>query len=719
MSALPCFATAPRYLETLLAEELRQLGVTMAKETRGGVTFSAPLSEAYRICLWSRIASRVLVRLACCPAGDPEALYAGARGTPWEDHLTPEQTFAVHLDSADSQLAHRRFMALKVKDAIADRFRSRCGKRPSVSRDRPAIPIHVYVYRDEATLSLDLAGDSLHRRGYRTQGAPAPLKENLAAAILYRADWPALATGGACLVDPLCGSGTLVIEGALIAADIAPGLLRTHWGLLGWAQHDPLAWHALIEEARERRRAGLSALGRRMRGYDRDPAAIRAASANLERAGLGRHLHLERRDLAEAAPARAGEPGLVVANPPYGERLGDELELPALYAHLGAQLRERFSGWRAAILAPKPELGKAIGLRAHRQHRLMNGPIDCRLLHFEVTPEAYLPNRPRSLPPERRSAGAEMLANRLAKNLKQSAKWRRREQVDCFRVYDADLPEYALAVDIYDGARRWVHAQEYEAPKTIDPQAARRRLREALGVLLEVFGVAEEQLVLKVRRRQKGTAQYERLAELGRLQEVHEHGLRFLINLEDYLDTGLFLDHREVRRLIGRLSAGRHVLNLFGYTGTASCYAARGGALSTTTVDLSRTYLDWAGRNLALNGFTGAQHRLMQADCLQWLSENYEGPRYGLIFLDPPSFSNSKRMETTLDIQRDHVALIRGSLARLAPSGELIFSTNRRRFHLDAGALADWHCEDISAATLPPDFARRPRIHQCWRIRAR
>jgi 23S rRNA (guanine2445-N2)-methyltransferase / 23S rRNA (guanine2069-N7)-methyltransferase len=718
MAEHDCFATAPRYLEGLLAEELRGLGIVAAKETRGGAAFSASLSEVYRVCLWSRVASRVVLALARFPAPSPDALYAGAVSVPWEDHFTPEETFAVQVDVGQSERADRRYCALKVKDAIADRFRVRFGRRPSVATDRPAVPIHVYLHRGEATVGLDLAGDALHRRGYREQGAAAPLKETLAAAMLYRAGWPAIAAAGGGLLDPLCGSGTLPIEAALIAGDIAPGLLRTYWGFLGWRQHDPGIWQALRREAEGRREVGLARVGR-ICGYDRDPRAIRFALANLARAGLSGRVHFERRELADAAPTGTGKPGLVVTNPPYGERLGNADELPALYALLGARLRERFDGWQAAILTGNPTLGKTMGLRAHRQHRLMNGPIDCRLLHIAVNPDAHVANRPRPLAPAERGPGAQMLANRLAKNLKALAKWRRREGIDCFRLYDADLPEYALAIDIYEGERRWVHVQEYEAPSTIDPRDARRRLREALGILPEVLEIPDAQIHFKVRRPQKGAAQYERLAHTGRFHPVQEGGLRFLVNLEDYLDTGLFLDHRDVRRLIGELAVGRHFLNLFGYTGTATCYAARAGALSTTTVDLSSTYLDWAGRNLTLNGFGGPDHRLIQTDCLQWLSDHRDRRRCGLIFLDPPSFSTSKRMRATLDVQRDHVALIRASLERLDVDGDLIFSTNRRRFRLDTVALADLDCTDLTTATLPRDFARNPRIHQCWRIRRR
>ena len=387
-------------------------------------------------------------------------------------------------------------------------------------------------------------------------------------------------------------------------------------------------------------------------------------------------------------------------------------------------LRTQFEGWRAAVFTGNPELGKRMGLRAHRFHTLYNGPIECRLLHFEVRPEAHVSDRPRPLPAAERGPGAEMLANRLRKNQKGLRKWLQREGIGCYRLYDADLPEYALAVDLYQSAnpatpkRRFVQVQEYAAPPDIDPKAARRRLREGISVIAEVLEVPEQDLFFKVRQPQRGKAQYERLAQTGHFHKVTEDELTLLVNFEDYLDTGLFLDHRETRRLIGRLAPDRHMLNLFGYTGVASCHAARGGARSTTTVDLSKTYLDWARRNLALNGFTGHDHQLIQANCLEWLEQAraYRG-HFGLIFLDPPTFSSSKRMDGTFEVERDQVRLIRAAVALLAPDGELIFSTNKRRFKLDQEALSDLDIEDISAQTIPKDFARNPHIHRCWRIR--
>ncbi len=720
------FATAPKHLGSLLAEELDRLGMPGAVEARGGARFVGTLEDGYRACLWSRVANRILLALAQFPAHDTEDLYARALAVPWEDHLTIDRTFAVRFDGSLGGVTNTQFAALRVKDAIADRFVRDRGQRPSVDPDHPDLLVHCYAHQGTATLALDLSGGSLHRRGYRAEGSAAPLKENLAAAVLLRAGWPAIAARGGALLDPMCGSGTLVIEAALIAADIAPGLLHSDFGFLGWSGHRPEVWTKLLEEARIRHQAGLHRLGS-LRGYDANPAAIRVALACLERAGLAGRVHFERRELADCQPGRPEDRGLVAVNPPYGERLGADLDLPGLYGRIGAMLKERFAGWRAALLTGNPEYGKQMGLRALRQHTLYNGPIECRLLHFEVDPRYFVSNRPRPVPPEERGPGAAMLANRLSKNLKGLRRWRETEGITCYRLYDADLPEYAVAIDLYgidvhgiaanDGDERAVVVQEYAAPTSIDPRDARRRLREALSVIPEVLEVPEGRLHLKVRERQRGERQYERLAESDRFTEVAEGGHRFLVNFEDYLDTGLFLDHRETRRLIGNQAAGRRFLNLFAYTGTATVYAARGGALNTASVDLSRTYLGWARRNLELNGIQGPAHELIHADCLDWLQQAQGRRRFDLIFLDPPSFSNSRRMETTLDIQRDHVDLIRAAMHLLDPGGLLIFSNNLRRFRMDLGDLADYEVIDISSDTLPRDFARNPRIHNCWCIR--
>ncbi|MCB1878812.1 MAG: bifunctional 23S rRNA (guanine(2069)-N(7))-methyltransferase RlmK/23S rRNA (guanine(2445)-N(2))-methyltransferase RlmL [Gammaproteobacteria bacterium] len=711
-------ATAPMRMEQLLAEELRNLGAVDVAESRVGASFNGTLETAYKTCLWSRTANRILLPLASFAAETPAALYEGVQCVSWSDHFGVTQSFAVECNSSRSQISHSHFAALKVKDAIADQFRERQGARPSVQVEQPDILINLYLLRDQATLSLDLSGESLHRRGYREQGLGAPLKENLAAAMLLRAGWPEMAARGGALLDPMCGSGTLPIEAVLMAADIAPGLLRRHWGFLHWKQHDEALWNRLLAEAHVRREKGLAQLPVIV-GCDQSAPAVRSAQTNAARAGLQGRVRFEQRELSQAAPVSAAVNGLVVANPPYGERLGRDSDLPRLYRLLGDTLKQRFTGWQAAILTGTPELGKRLGLRARKIYSLFNGAIECKLLCIDIDPEWFVNDRrfPTPLPAESRSDGAKAFANRLLKNRKHLVRWLQREGISCFRLYDADLPEYALAVDVYGTEPPRVHVQEYQAPDSIDPRKARLRLREALGVILETLEIDEERLYFKVRKPQKGSAQYQKLATSAKFYQVNEGACRLLVNFEDYLDTGLFLDHRKTRQLLAELAAGKRFLNLFCYTGTASVYAASGGALATTSVDMSNTYLDWAQRNMQLNRFDGAEHRFIRADCVEWLKRGGDGNRYGLIFLDPPSFSTSKRMDATLDLQRDHVDLIRGATNLLEPDGVLIFSNNLRRFRMERERLENLEVEDISRATLPNDFQRNPRIHNVWRIR--
>ncbi|MDW7758507.1 MAG: bifunctional 23S rRNA (guanine(2069)-N(7))-methyltransferase RlmK/23S rRNA (guanine(2445)-N(2))-methyltransferase RlmL, partial [Desulfuromonadales bacterium] len=401
-----------------------------------------------------------------------------------------------------------------------------------------------------------------------------------------------------------------------------------------------------------------------------------------------------------------------LTNPPYGERLGEVNQLRSLYAQLGERLKEHFVGWKAAVFTGNPDLARNLGLRARRKHSFFNGALPCQLLHFDVDPQwFYGADVSEETRHAARTPGAEMFANRLKKNLRTLGRWARQNDIFCYRLYDTDMPEYAVAVDIYGD---WVHVQEYAPPATVDARQAAIRLREIRAVLPEVLQLPPEQIVFKVRQKQKGSTQYEKLARRGELLKVGESGCSFLVNLTDYLDTGLFLDHRLTRQLIAELASGKTFLNLFAYTGSATVYAAKGGAVATTTVDLSRTYLDWAQKNMAVNGFTGSRHEFIQADCLKWLRQ--EKRRFDLIFLDPPTFSNSKSMTDSFDVQRDHVPLLRDTARLLNPGGVLIFSNNNRKFKMEAAALPELQIEDITAKTIPRDFERNRRIHNCWKI---
>jgi len=708
------FATCPKGMEYLLRDELVALGALDVREALAGAHFSGTLETAYRASLWSRLASRILLPLAEFDAADDEALYRGVQTIDWSAHLAAHGTFAVDAGTALSKLTHSQFVGLRTKDAVVDQFRQRDGSRPDIDTDEPDIRINLRLRRDRATVSLDLAGSPLHRRGWREEQGEAPLKENLAAAMLLRAHWPEVYAGGGALLDPMCGSGTLLIEGALMAADVAPGLRREYFGFLGWQQHDIALWRSLLDEAKQRAETGLRALRPCFFGSDADPRMVQTAKRNAQAAGVAGFFTLDKQDMARAAPPPGVGYGLVITNPPYGERLGDRAEMPKLYRALGDTLRQRFTGWRAAVLAGDLELGRAMQLHADKRYALYNGALETVLLTFDLKPRDETPREPRPLSP-----GAQMLKNRLEKNVRHLRKRLTREGIHCWRAYDQDLPEYAAAIDVYGdtGGDDHLHIQEYRAPADIPADVARLRLREIARVAGEVLGVPRERIAIKTRERGKGGSKYGQLDQRGEFIEVDEGGLKFLVNLTDYLDTGLFLDHRLVRAKVRELADGKCFLNLFAYTATASVHAAAGGALETTSVDLSATYLEWASRNLALNGFTGADHRLMQFDALEFLQR--DRGHYGLIFVDPPTFSNSKRAED-FDVQRDHVKLLEACNERLTRDGVIVFSNNFRRFKLDREALEPhFEIEDWSAPSIPFDFARRADIHGCWLLRRR
>jgi 23S rRNA (guanine2445-N2)-methyltransferase / 23S rRNA (guanine2069-N7)-methyltransferase len=713
------FASCPPGVADLTAGELRECGASQTREFKLGVQFEGTLESAYRACLWSRTASRVLMPVGIVPAATPEELYEGVRSIDWSDHIAPLGSMAIDFAGASSGIVHTHFGALKTKDAIVDQFRERTGERPSVDLEQPDVRIDVRIDRERATISIDLSGESLHRRAYRARGVAAPLKENLAAAMLLRSGWPQIARDGGDFVDPMCGSGTLVIEAALIALNIAPGSIRSRFGFIGWRGHDRDLWKKVFEEARDSQASGERSIT--LRGYDTDSGAIRAANENAERAKLKTHVHFERRDLSQLT-REGGETGLVATNPPYGERIGDQEQLHALYAQLGERLREHFLGWQAAVLTGNPPLAKAIGINARRSHTLFNGKIECRLLRFAVQPDEFRSEHPPPPDPEEilSRPGAQMFANRLRKNLKQLGDWAKRESIDCFRVYDADMPEYAFAIDRYSSGEGepWLVVQEYAAPKSIQPQAARARRHEALTVIPRVFALPADRIYVRERRQQKEGSQYEKMAHERRFEIVREGHFKFSVNFDDYLDTGLFLDHRLTRRMVGELAKGKRFLNLFAYTGTATVYAAAGGAVASTTVDMSRTYLDWAKRNLALNNLAHPQHGFVQADCIAWLADEQNSPRrFDLMFIDPPTHSRSKRMEDDFDVQRDHVQLLQAAARLLAPGGVIVFSNNYTRFKLDAGALTNFAIEDVTRTTLPRDFERNPRIHRAYILR--
>lgn len=760
---LEFYAMCPAGFEQIVSEELKNLHAKRIRPLQGGVAFFGTLEDGLRACLWLRAASRVLLVLARVDARNADALYEGARELPWQDHIVEDATIAVSVRGTNAELRNTQFSAVKVKDAICDKLRACIGKRPEVRKQRPDVAIQVLLHAKKATIALDLAGEPLHRRGYRAEDerVEAPLKEALAAGMLLVSPWADLvrqvragqhAPSECLLYDPFCGSGTLVLEAAMMAADMAPGILRDYWGFTGWKQFDPAVLEGLLAEADARLEAGLKQMPR-LCGSDKDARAVEIARAQAARIGLADHISFACADCAVmeetlvALDANKVPYGCLVGNPPYGVRLMSN-DLDVFYGALQTGLAKLPDAWTFTAITPDAHFDDYVGALPLSEKAVYNGALETTIRTYrlgDITQKTLalvtLSGKDLEIPVI--SDHPDQFAARLRKNAKARRKWAEKSNVHAFRLYDADLPDYAVAIDFFmatdhmrtPAAKRtfdvpYLVISEYQAPKSIDANKAYRRFEDAVRIASALLEVPRAQVFTRVRKQDRGGKQY--AFKKGRAKQVltRESGLTFELDLASYVDVGLFLDHRITRQFIAAQARNKDVLNLFAYTGSASVYAAAGGAKSVTTVDLSQTYLDWARRNMAYNGFTGNAYRFIKADVRQWLRDERDGSRtksgtvrrYDLIFVDPPTFSNSKAMgKRTWDIQRDHFYLLRDVARLLRPGGVIIFSGNLRSFKLDQQALDElgFNVLDVSAKTIPEDFARNAKIHFCYVLQRR
>ncbi|MBY8222001.1 bifunctional 23S rRNA (guanine(2069)-N(7))-methyltransferase RlmK/23S rRNA (guanine(2445)-N(2))-methyltransferase RlmL [Vibrio fluvialis] len=690
-------------LENLLVEELTNLGIVDAKPVQAGVKFKATNEQIYRCCLWSRLASRFVRVVAEFNCQNDMDLYLSATAINWVNHFHSTKKFVVDFNGTNREIRNSQYGAMKVKDAVVDCFEKKNLPRPSISKDHPDLRIHVRLHNDKALLGIDMVGGGLHMRGYRPESGKAPLRETLAAAIVMRSGWDESKS----LLDPMCGSGTLLIEAAMMAASIAPGLKREKWGFQALEDFDEELWATIKSEANVQARRGVKKVDAKFYGFDNDSRVVQVAKDNARRAGVSDLIEFTVGDAAKLVRPAGFESGVIICNPPYGERLGTHPGLIALYTAFGAQLKAQFGGCQASIFSSSDELLACLRMRAEKQFKLNNGALPCHQKNYSIAVRA----ESELTEGRQESLVAPDFSNRLKKNMGKIGKWAKREGLDCYRIYDADLPEYNVAIDIY---LDHLVIQEYAAPKSIPEETAKRRLTDIIRAAIQVTGVDANKVVLKVREKKKGASQYQKLGQQSETMYAQEYGVKLIVNLFDYLDTGLFLDHKLTRRRLGQMAKGQDFLNLFAYTGSATVHAACGGAKSTTTVDMSKTYLDWAKENMALNGQVGRQHQYVQADCLQWL-EKATG-QYDLIFIDPPTFSNSKRMEQSFDVQRDHIQLMTNLKRILRPEGTIVFSNNKRHFKMDMDQMEalGLQAQNISSQTLPLDFERNKHIHNCW-----
>ncbi len=739
------YATCPTGFERLLADELISMGTPRVRPLQGRVSFEGQLRDAYGVCLRSHLASRIVAVIARIAAGNADELYEGASDIAWERHIPSNATFAVFASGTNAKLKNTQFVAMRTKDAIADGMRTRMGARPVVNAKSPDVRVVAHVAKNRATLGIDLVGDPLFVRGYQRSSNASGLRPDYAAALLLAAGWPQDdgAEGEATLLDASPTPSTILVEGGLLLARRAPGLLRLRWGFLRWGLHDATAWDAAIEQARSLEQEDVNArlLVREGKGTyaSRTRSALRAAGLQMDVRTLGGTLttetqgglatcdlsRMEDADLAQEASALATLLDLADSMGIQHVATASASALPTAYFRDEPHLTVRTKlGQRELLLS---SYGHACGEERP---------------HVSVSPTQTIP----VLVPT-----SDQFAARLKKAARLRAKWARREDVSCYRVYDNDLPDYAVAIDLYAGTdpqtgmpdgKRWLLVSEYAAPKDIDPVLAQSRLVDVLSIAPVVLDVSPRNVFLRVRRKARGGSQYAQEGRQAPRQQregerpsvrgvapgghlIDEGGLAFEVNFSSYLDCGIFLDHRITRSMIREMAkqtkGSKRFLNLFAYTGTATCYAADGGAKHTTTVDLSRTYLDWARRNMTRNGFGGREHEFVQADVVRWVNEQrHTKNRWDLVFCDVPTFSNSSRMgKRSFDVQRDHAELLIDISRLLTRDGVCVFSCNLRTFAPDTHKLerAGVQVEDITAQTIPEDFSRNARIHHTYLVR--
>ena len=785
------FATCLPGVESLLFDELHGLAVRKVRPLVGGAAFYGSPETVLRVCLWSRLAGRVNVVVGRVDASDADALYAGVRNLAWEEVLAERASIAVRANGVNGELRNTQFTALKVKDAVCDRLAEARGARPDVDAQAPDALIEVRLRDDRATIALDLSGASLARRSYlRPEDGPdAPVAVAQAAALLAALGAPERLAAGWGFLDPACDDGILLCEAAGLLADQAPGLVRDRWGFAGWARFGAAAWDDLLAEADDRLEAGLArVLGAegaasatvdapdqrtvRIVGLSASSPAVARARGHLRAAGLRAVASVEAvgpedADAVEERLVRAVErtgaalgagvaPALVVANVAPAGRAEDDARAVAEQAACVAAARRAPAGSRFGFVGAG---GFSARFRTPAAERIEigRGRAEAVLERFDAPPcepaviAVANPAGGTELSVEVNDAASAQFASRLRKVARERRKWAAREGVACYRLYDGDLPEYACAIDLYEGAGDaegilYAHVAEYAPPKSVNPDVARARFEDVLAIVPAVLGIRPDHVFSKARLRARGGGQYRDAGGRSYVTHTSEDGLVCEIDLGGYLDTGIFLDHRTTREMVGKMAAGKRFLNLFAYTGVATLHAAAAGAASTTTVDLSQTYLDWAARNLEANGFAAegdarveggragkgrggrkaasrgqGSHELVRADVVRWVQEARRGRRtWDLIFVDPPTFSNSKAMgRRTWDVQRDHAELLIGVSRLLAKDGLAVFSCNLRGFKPDREALAKCGVaiEDITASTIPHDFERNPRIHHCYLVR--
>jgi 23S rRNA (guanine2445-N2)-methyltransferase / 23S rRNA (guanine2069-N7)-methyltransferase len=754
--AINLVATSAFGLEAVVIRDLVALGYGEPKPRAeaGRIRFVADELAIARCNLWLRSADRLLVEIGHWEASDFDALFDGVEALPWEQWLPANAGIHVVGKSVRSQLSSVPAVQRCVKKAIVNRLCEHYAV-PALPEDGTTFRIQVSLLNNEASLLIDTSGHGLHKRGYGAEVGEAPLKETMAAGLVQLSFWRPNRT----FLDPFCGSGTIAIEAAMIGRNQAPGLERDY-AAENWLTLDSDIWRQARAEARDLLKTGLMM---DIRGSDIDSSVAEMAARRAFAAGVDDTIRFEACDVFSLP--ELPEYGCLITNPPYGERMGDHWAVVDLHRDLPRAFAA-MPTWSLYVITGVEKAEVLFGRKADRRRKLYNGRLACTYYQFwgprpardKTAPEASVPESPvpeasvpespvpeASLPespvadapppaafvapperlppivvafgalPEKAEEQAAQFAVRLQKRARHYRRWPSKQGIACYRLYNQDVPGVALVIDRYDD--RW-HFTDYTHPSKYPADTHQAWLNLMRKTFTETLELDAGSVYVKQRRRQVGNTQHERQGNSKHTFVVEESGLRFEVNLSDYVDTGLFLDHRQTRQVVQKAAAGKDLLNLFCYTGSFSVYAAAGGARSTCSVDLSNTYLEWTRRNLALNGFDSSANKTHREDVISFLKRSSQ--QFDLIVVDPPTFSNSKSTETVFDVQRDHADLLALVVTRLRPGGICWFSTNARKFKFSVPELAA-SCEfrEITNQTLPPDFQGAKGGHRCWRIQAK
>ncbi|QDU57184.1 bifunctional 23S rRNA (guanine(2069)-N(7))-methyltransferase RlmK/23S rRNA (guanine(2445)-N(2))-methyltransferase RlmL [Aeoliella mucimassa] len=765
-------ATTAFGLEKLVVRELEKLGYAPRVLRPGRVAFSGDESAICRANLWLRTAERVVIAIGSFQADDFGLLFDGTNSLEWERWIPADGAFPVRGRSHKSQLSSVPACQKIVNKAVAERL-LQAHHVAALPETGASYAIEVELFENTATLLLDTSGLGLHKRGYRTSVAEGQLRETLAAAMVSLSVW----NRDRPMIDPFCGTGTIAIEAALQGRNSAPGIDR-EFAAEAWPAVGADRWHTAREEARD---LWGPPLEQRIVATDLNPKSLELARHHAERAGVVGDIHFQQRDFYELTSSR--QYGCLICNPPYGIRIGDERESIELHKKIPIVLR-RLPTWSHYLLTARQDFERLIGQTATRRRKLYNGRIECTFYQFlgprpprrdaegkviktpsvaptdEHSPEQQAPaeqtpdeqrgdqsshkQTAAQQPPQKQLSDtpkpartkreqpapvfgglkeeaqrqAIEFANRLSKRARHLRRWPTRRGITCFRLYERDVPDVPLIVDRYEDA---LVIAEYVRPHERTAAEHADWLDLMVTTAAKTLEVDPKRVFTKFRQTQSGASQYDKFGSDHQIMIAHEGGLEFELNLSDYLDTGLFLDHRQTRSMVRDEAAGKRFLNLFAYTGSFTVYAAAGGAVSTTTVDLSPSYIEWAERNLKRNGFGGPQHQFLVADSREWVHALPSEPMFDLAVVDPPTFSNTKRTGADRqeiddwDVQHHYAELLEALAERMSPEGVVYFSNNFRRFKFDENELPSYQTREISKQTVPEDF-RNQRIHRCWRL---